>query len=79
MLSLSTLVTATSGVPAWLGLKAVACGLAFDSSGFQNLQAGPELSMTAGFGSALAQAMACGVKMHYKSNISSMERCSPTT
>jgi len=45
-----------SDVLAWLGLKAAA--LAWLSSGFQNPQARPKLSVMAGFSSALAQAVA---------------------
>jgi hypothetical protein len=58
--------------PAWP--ESHGFGLAFNGSGFQNLQAGPEPSMTAGFGSALARAAAGRGKMHYKSNILSTKR-----
>ena len=54
----------TSDVPAKAWPESRGFGLAFDGSGFRNLQAGPEPSIAAGFGLAPAQAVACRSKMH---------------
>jgi hypothetical protein len=51
-MSKTTLRGLYSGSPAWP--ESHGFGLALNGSGFENLQAGPEPSMMAGFGSALA-------------------------